>query len=866
MAEEKLTPLMEQYFRIKKDYPDKILFFRMGDFYEMFGDDAEEAAPILQIALTSRAHGKANRLPLAGIPYHAMDKYLARLIEAGKKVVICEQTENPKLAKGLVKREVVEIVTPGTFTPAGDNGHRPNYLATVVVNGDSCALSYMELSTGEFYVESLKSEDMIDRLRTISPSEVVLPESDDPLCSRIKLYLPQASLSRLEDWKFDYDTALQKLLDLFRVDNLEGFGISNGFQGISAAGAILYYLEENKLIELKHIRGLKIPRDDSRMFLDQATIENLELFSSASGKSLYSILNRTRTAMGARFLARALQVPLQDLASLKIRQDNLQLLVDDRRLLEIIAEHLKLVSDLERIAGRLGRFRAGPRDLTALAVSLKSALNLIENADKLPVCETLLGDDDLHAGAEIVGLIETALVDDPPTSITDGHLIRPGYDTALDDLKASISSSQKWIAGLQAVEKERTGIPSLKVGFNKVFGYYIEVSRSYVDKVPDEYVRKQTLVSAERYITDELKQKEELILSAEEKINSREETLFLELREKLSEWIGLLQKISDYLAEMDFYHALALSALSGNYIRPELNDSDRIEIRNGRHPVIEQILPSGKFVPNDTSVDTHRSQIHLITGPNMAGKSTYLRQVGQLVLMAQVGAYIPAESATIGLVDRIFTRVGATDKITLGQSTFLVEMNESANILNNCTEKSLILLDEIGRGTSTYDGLSIAWAVAEYLHETEGRQARTLFATHYHELTRLSERFKRIKNFQVAVKEWQDQIIFIRKIIPGGCDDSYGIFVARLAGVPQEVTERARVVLRQLEKGIFFGKADKTEDQTPETLFDHKYGGQVETWQKVIEKLQKADPNQTTPLEALNLLVKLKQMLEDNFD
>jgi len=474
-----------------------------------------------------------------------------------------------------------------------------------------------------------------------------------------------------------------------------------------------------------------------------------------------------------------------------------------------------------------------------------------------------LSEDDLEKLRAIIDLIECAVVDEPPAGFVDGNLIKPGFDNKLDELKDSISDSQKWIAGLQAVEKERTGISTLKVGFNKVFGYYIEITRPQLDKVPANYVRKQTLVSAERFITDELKAKEEIILTAEEKINYREEELFLELRDKLSQSIDILQKTSCFVAEVDLYYSFASLEVSNNYIRPDLNSSDRIIIKNGRHPVIEQILPSGKFVPNDTLIDTRKSQIHIITGPNMAGKSTYLRQVGQLVLMAQIGSCIPAESAEIGIVDRIFTRVGATDKITLGQSTFLVEMNETANILNNCTEKSLILLDEIGRGTSTYDGLSIAWAVSEFLHETNGRQAKTLFATHYHELTKLAEKFKRIENHQVAVKEWQEQIIFIRKIIPGGCDDSYGIFVAQLAGVPEEVTDRARVVLELLERGKFLANIQKAKDTEDVNLFDHKYNNLNSHYLKAVQKLKDVDPEQVTPLEALNLLVKLRKMIGD---
>ncbi|HEQ99720.1 MAG TPA: DNA mismatch repair protein MutS [candidate division Zixibacteria bacterium] len=865
MANDKLTPLMEQYYRIKKDYPDKILFFRMGDFYEMFGEDAEEAAPILEIALTSRAHGKAApKVPLAGIPYHALEKYLGRLIEAGKKVVICEQTEDPKLAKGLVKREVVEVITPGTYTSGADNGNRFNYLAAVVNTGNSYGLSYLELSTGDFYLDDVAGDDLIDRLRTLDPKEIVIDDADGHLKSKIKLYLPAAAVSKLDSWKFDRQTAHQKLVDHFKVDNLEGFGIDNGNAGICSAGGILYYLDENKLIDLKHIRAVRIPHFEENMFLDSSTLENLEIFSSPSGKSLFTILNRTRTSMGARRLRQALQAPLRNLQKIKTRQQNLTRLVEDRQLLKDMSELMKSISDLERISGRLGRAKAGPRDIYTLQVSLEATAKLRELTKALDFPEYAITEEDMVELERIAEQISAAIVDEPPFGYHEGGIFKAGYDQALDDLKESISESQRWIAGLQAEEKGRTGIPSLKVGFNKVFGYYIEVTRPHLEKVPPNYIRKQTLVSAERFITEELKQKEEIILSAEEKINRLEENLFLQLCEELSLKIELIQKAAHFVAEADLSASLASCAISFNYIRPELNNGDRIKIINGRHPVIEQILPSGKFVPNDTEVDTKKSQMHIITGPNMAGKSTYLRQVGQIVLLAQTGSYIPAESAEIGLVDRIFTRVGATDKITLGQSTFLVEMNETANILHNCTEKSLILLDEIGRGTSTYDGLSIAWAVSEYLHETDGKQAKTLFATHYHELTRLANRFKRIKNFQVAVKEWQDQIIFIRKIVPGGCDDSYGIFVAQLAGVPKEVTDRARTILRLLEGGKFLSDIKSDSEKESASLFEHKYGKTNHHYEKIIEKLKSLNPEQTTPLEALNILVKLKEMIGDD--
>ena len=568
--------------------------------------------------------------------------------------------------------------------------------------------------------------------------------------------------------------------------------------------------------------------------------------------------------MGARNLRKALAAPLLDIDRIKIRQRNIGKLIDDRVRHQDLIELLKGISDIERISGKLGRAKAGPRDIYTLKISLENVIMLYGLTRDLEFGDKDINDSEIEELKNIRTVIENALTDDPPLHYHEGRIFKPGFDQTLDDLKNSISSSQKWIASLQAEEKERTGINALKVGFNKVFGYYIEVTKPNLDKVPDNYIRKQTLVSAERYITEELKQKEEIILSAEEKINRQEENLFLAFRENLAEHIPLLQKTAQYVADLDLFCALASCALGYNYTCPEINNGNKIKITDGRHPVIEQILPSGKFVPNDTEVDTQKSQVQIITGPNMAGKSTYLRQVGQLVLMAQIGSYIPAGQSEIGIVDRIFTRVGATDKITLGQSTFLVEMNETANILNNCTDRSLILLDEIGRGTSTYDGLSIAWAVTEFIHETEGKQAKTLFATHYHELTTLADKFKRIKNYQVAVKEWQDQIIFIRKIVPGGCDDSYGIFVAQLAGIPKEVTDRSKVILQLLEKGKFIAETVPRKNSKEGTLFEVKYGNQNHNHARVIEKLKTLNPEQTTPLEALNLLVKLKELTGDD--
>jgi len=863
---EKQTPLMEQYYRIKKEYPDKILFFRMGDFYEMFGEDARKAAPILGIALTSRAHGKGGEnVPLAGVPYHAAEKYLAKLIEAGQKVVVCEQTEDPKLARGLVKREVVEIITPGTVAlDIALKNDSNNYLASVWIEDDTAGMGYADLSTGEFHVQDLRISELGDSLLNIQPAEILLPEDNETLQRLVNELNINAAVSYIEGWKFDRQLAVERLLEHFKVASLDGFGVEDMRAALVPAGVIVAYLAETKMGALKHIRKISRADEGDFMFLDNATLTNLEIVSASDGvNSLYHHMNMTRTAMGARLVRRWLVNPLRSEQRIKDRLDAVSELVGKRTERKNISEILSRIADLERIAGRLGALRASPRDLVNLKTSLDACDELKAEIDKLE--SSLLRSFDINPDSlkGISDLIEKAIVDLPPVSISEGGLIREGYSTELDEMKEAIRSSKDWIASLQNRERERTGIPVLKVGYNRVFGYYIEVTKPHLSKIPDDYVRKQTLVSAERFITPDLKEKEDLVLRAEEKINSLELRLFEELRERLSDEIPLIQYAALFVSVVDVITSFASLAEKNRWVRPEVNDSTVLEIEAGRHPVLEELLPPGSFVPNDTLVDAEKSQIHIITGPNMAGKSTYLRQVGLIVLMAQVGSFVPADAVSIGLVDRIFTRVGATDKLTRGQSTFLVEMNETANILNNTSARSLILLDEVGRGTSTYDGLSIAWSVAEYLHETEDRQARTLFATHYHELTSLAKRFKRVKNFQVAVREWQDEIIFIRKIVPGGCDDSYGIEVARLAGLPREVTDRAKSILGLLESGKFISANGNRKKVDETSLFDHKYGNSNRTRDSIFNRIQKTEPNGMTPLQALNFLAELKKLADN---
>jgi DNA mismatch repair protein MutS len=864
---EKLTPLMEQYNRIKKEYPDKILFLRMGDFYEMFGDDARKAAPILGIALTSRAHGKNGDIPLAGVPYHAAEKYLTKLVEAGEKVVICEQTEDPKLARGLVKREVVEIITPGTVALEGAlDTHSNNYLAAVCMDKDGVGFSYVDLTTGEFLIDEPDLLNLADRLMNLQPAEILLPDDNEEFQISVNKLNLKASVTLVEGWKFDRQFSHERLCEQFGVVSLDGFGFDGVTSGISAAGAIIGYLHETKMGALKHISRISRTSDSRCMFLDNATLTNLEIVHASDGtNSLYNHLNLTRTAMGGRLFRKWIMSPLVDKAKIMSRQEAVSELHAKRAERKTIASVLDRISDLERIAGRLGSLRASPRDLVNLKNSLRASLEL--HAETTQLKSELLSVFDVQPKSldGIAQLIYKAIVDSPPGVISDGGVIRPGYDEKLDQMKEDIRTSKEWIASLQARERERTGIPVLKVGYNKVFGYYIEITKPHLSKVPPDYIRKQTLVSAERFVTPDLKEKEELVLKAEEKINGLELDLFEKLREKLSDSTALIQSAALFVAVIDVATSLANVAEKNRYVPPEINDSSILKIECGRHPVLENLLPSGSFVPNDTEIDAGKSQIQIITGPNMAGKSTYLRQVGLIVLMAQVGSFVPADATSIGVVDRIFTRVGAADKLTLGQSTFLVEMNETANILNNATSKSLILLDEVGRGTSTYDGLSIAWSVAEFLHETPDRTARTLFATHYHELTDLAKRFKRVRNFQVAVREWQDQIIFIRKIVPGGCDDSYGIEVARLAGVPGEVTDRAKTVLGLIEEGKFFSSNSKGKsDKDDKGLFAFKYGNSNKIRNKMYDRVKDLQPERMTPLEALNLLAELKRLTDDD--
>jgi len=869
MKNDGLTPMMRQYLKFKAQYPDKIVFFRMGDFYEMFGDDAVEAAPILGIALTSRSMDKDNATPLAGIPHHALEKYLPRLIEAGKKVVICEQIEDPKKAKGIVKRDVVEIITPGTSTLDGVlSPSHDAYLMAVCGNRKRIGMARLELSTGDFTINESEPDDIFDQLTLMRPREILFPseDRDTVLPPGVTENGHGPNLTPLESIYFDYRLAEQQLCRFFSVTTLDGFGIGDMKMGIAAAGAIFRYLQDNK--QEAHITGIRAGYAQKRMVLDAATVRNLELFTNlATADEKHSFLwavNRTGSAAGARRLRRSIAAPFVETDKINRRLDAVAELVEKSDVSADLSVRFKKMPDLERLSGRLGMGKAGPRTLQAIRDAIRigdDIKNLLTDSAAPMLADIYRAMPDLGDTADD---INRAVRDDAPLGVNTGSIFKPGFSAELDDLNLSIKDARAYIAGLAAQEKKRTGIPSLKVGFNKVFGYYIEVTRTHADRVPDEYIRKQTLVNAERYITEEMKVKEGLILEAEEKINRLEENLFHQLADKVAERLPDMMSLADQLAEIDLVNGFAELARQQRYVRPHITDDRNLSIMQGRHPVLAQLLGHNEFVANDVILDDQDTSMIILTGPNMSGKSTWLRQVGLLVILAQMGSFVPADSADIGIVDRVFTRVGASDSLTRGQSTFLVEMVETANILHNKSEKSLILLDEIGRGTSTFDGLSVAWSVAESIYQHPTGTPRTLFATHYHEMTGLAGIYPRIKNFQVTVKKWGKDVIFLHQVVPGGCDDSYGIEVARLAGLPRETISRARHILRLLESGEF-AKSELAKgvhvklNQT--SLFDAPAAGEPS---RLEEALRDLDLNNMTPLQALEILTKLKDDAESD--
>ena len=870
MAEQ--TPMMRQYLEIKSGYPDAILFFRMGDFYEMFLDDALLASRLLDISLTSRNKGSGDEIPFCGVPYHSVAPYIAKLIEIGHKVAICEQVEDPKQAKGIVRREVVRVVTPGLLIESESLvPDENNYLlALCEISGGNWGCAWLDVSTGEFRAtEQASAAAALAEAVGINPREILLSDSldRDALPADLRAFLNERIISRAPGWIYDRDYATKLLSDHFGVVSVEALGLETAPAALLAAAAALYYLRENRKAALPHIRDIIVSRRSQHLALDPATRRNLEITASmAEGKrtgSLLGCLDRTGTAMGARRLKQWLSYPLIELAPIRQRLNAVEELLELPEVREKLAARLKNVADLERLNGRIGMASAGGRDLRALhdsLIHLPTLLELLAGTESSLLQSLLLSIDPLD---DIVQLMSRGIIESPPFSLREGGIIAPGYNAELDELRAISSEGKGFIARLEAQERARTGISTLKIRYNRVFGYSIEITKSNLAAVPADYVRRQTLANAERYITEELKNYEEKVLGAEERICSLEFTLFQEIRELVAGQAERISRTADGVAILDVLISLATVAGERNYCKPLVDDSAVIDIRDGRHPVIEAMKLGERFVPNDTLLDAETNQLLMITGPNMAGKSTYMRQVALITLMAQAGSFVPASEAHIGIADRIFTRVGAGDNLARGQSTFMLEMMEAAGILRNATPQSLIIMDEIGRGTSTFDGVSIAWAVAEYIHDTPTCRSRTLFATHYHELTELAVTRERIKNFTVAVREWNDQIIFLRTIIPGGASHSYGIQVARLAGMPSDVIERAKEILRNLESGEFeegaprLAKSSRKPHREPSPQFSL-----FETSEDQLrQRLKKLNIATLTPLGALNLLDELKRMV-----
>lgn len=871
MAE--LTPMMRQYLEIKQKYSDTILFFRLGDFYEMFFDDAELASRELEITLTGRDCGLDKRAPMCGVPYHSAHTYIAKLIQKGYKVAICEQVEDPSQSKGIVKREVVRIITPGTVIDQSMLEEKANnFVLTIYQDDQGYGIAYADISTGELrttWLDSNTPSRLIDELSKVQPKEVLVNGNlfmETKLVRDIseKLNVP---VNEYYDWSFSKRNAENKVMAHFKVANLEGLGLADKPLCIRAIGALLEYLEETQRVVLSHIDRVDIYSIDEYMLLDASTRRNLELTETMRAKekkgSLLWLLDKTQTAMGGRMLRKWIEQPLVKPGDINRRLDGVEELTKNVSLMEQIRENTAKIYDMERLMGRIVYGSANARDLLALKQSF----------EVLPSLESLLGRcessilvevrNNMDLLEDIRDLIDVSIHPDPPAGLKEGGIIKDGYNKEVDQLRRASREGRKWIASLEKKERERTGIKSLKVGFNKVFGYYIEVTKANLSQVPVNYIRKQTLTNAERYITPELKEMENTILGAQERIVELEYQLFTRIRKDIAGQVERIKKTSACVALLDALCSLARVAVENGYIRPKVSEGESIEIKDGKHPVVEKMLGAGNFVPNDTFLDCKDNRVCVITGPNMAGKSTYMRQVALIVLMAQIGSFVPASYCRIGVVDRIFTRVGASDDLAAGKSTFMVEMSEVANILNNATRKSLLILDEIGKGTSTFDGLSIAWAVIEYIADKNILGARTLFATHYHQLTELEGKLDGVKNYCVAVKEKGDKIIFLRKVIRGGADQSYGIQVAGLAGLPRKVIERAKEILERLEEADIARNGDespvyrtgKREDVKQMDLFSYSIT-------RFITELAKIDINSMTPLQALNKLNLIKEKAE----
>ncbi|MBN8545079.1 MAG: DNA mismatch repair protein MutS [Ignavibacteria bacterium] len=864
---------MAQYFKIKQANPDTVLLFRMGDFYETFEEDARIASKVLGITLTKRANGAAGEVPLAGFPHHAVESYLPKLVRAGYRVAICEQVEDPKLAKGIVKREVIEVVTPGVvFSDKVLDLKKNNYLMAVNFADPVSGVAFCDISTGDFSLFEVETAHLTDQIGVIAPAEVLSPrKSRDVVTALLSSSGSEARITKLDDWIFNREYAKEILLKHFGTVNLKGYGAGEMEVALPAAGAVLHYLQETQKANLTHLTKLSVYNPSEYMVLDWSTKRNLEItYSMADGGkdgTLFAVLDKTETPMGGRLLKKWISSPLTKLEPILQRQESVEALYNVKKTREKLKKSLSNIGDLERLISRICTGRATPREIVSLKYSLLEIPEIIKILYEIDNLVMNRLRESLVPLNDVTAKIDEAISDNPPLSLADGGVIKRGYSIELDEMREILYSGKDWITDLQKVERERTGISSLKISFNRVFGYYIEISNVHREKVPPEYIRKQTLVNAERYITPDLKVYEEKVLHAEDNIRSLESELFNDVRMYTSSFTEVVQKNAKLIAMLDCLNSFAEAAVEYNYVKPLVNESKKIEIFDSRHPVVERILPPGeKFTSNDYLLDCEKDQIIVLTGPNMAGKSVYLRQLGLLVLLAQIGSFVPAKKAEIGIVDRIFTRVGASDNITAGESTFLVEMQEAANILNNATDKSLILLDEIGRGTSTFDGLSIAWSMTEYLHENPRSAAKTLFATHYHELNEMAEIFPRIKNYRVQVREYDDKVIFLHKVSPGSADHSYGIQVAMMAGLPLEVTSRAKEILSNLESKELtpyeVKKARKIKKEQEEQGFY-----QLSLFEFTDDALRKEISDikveELTPVQALNKLDELKKKLKD---
>lgn len=875
-----LSPMMQEYVKTKEEYKDCILLYRLGDFYEMFFEDALTASKELEITLTGKDCGLKERAPMCGVPFHSVETYINRLIEKGYKVAICEQVEDPKKAKGLVKREVVRIVTPGTTLDATSlDETKNNYLMSIVYIEDHFGCAIADITTGDCFLTELdKAQKLLDEINKFTPAEIICNESflmsgvdTEDLKNRLGI-----CIFSQEPWYFDDELCRKTLKEHFHVNSLEGLGIEEFESGVLAAGALFLYLQETQKTALSHMAGIRPYSAEKYMLIDSSSRRNLELVETLREKqkrgSLLWVLDKTKTAMGARTLRSYVEQPLIDQEEIENRLSAIEELNEHPMLRDEIREYLHPIYDLERLISRISYKSANPRDMIAFASSLEMIPHIKQVLKEFssPVLKQL--EEEMDSLLDISGLIKKAIVDEPPLAQKDGGIIREGYNEDVDKFRRSRTDGKKWLSELEARERERTGIRTMKIKYNRVFGYSLEITNTFKDQVPDNYIRKQTLTNAERYITQELKELEDLILGAEDKLYALEYELFSEVRDRVGAEVVRIQKTAKAVAAIDVLASLSLVAQRNNYVRPKINNTGVIDIKNGRHPVVEQMIENDMFIANDTYLDSQKKRISIITGPNMAGKSTYMRQTALIVLMAQIGSFVPAEKANIGIVDRIFTRVGASDDLASGQSTFMVEMTEVANILRNATSKSLLILDEIGRGTSTFDGLSIAWAVVEHISNTKLCGAKTLFATHYHELTELEGKISGVNNYCIAVKEKGDDIVFLRKIVKGGADKSYGIQVAKLAGVPDTVIQRAKELVEELsDADITAAVKDLTAPKKKQKIqYDQVDMAQMSLFDTVqdndiIDEIKGLEIGNLTPMEALNILYNLQNKIKNRW-